>query len=145
MVHLGVDLSLVKYAHVDPVRRQAILRLPKPHLIMGKVDHERSEELWLKAVAWFPVSSQQLVRAEVWKAADKKVEVLGQDEKYMKEAKTQAELVLKQLFDGVKWTVQFEWEDVNAKAKDGLSSHESHDQRNHRLSSEPRSGSGHSG
>ncbi len=116
--HLGVDLSLVRYADIDTVKRQATLVLPHPHRISSKVDHDRSEEMVMKARVWWPCDPQ-LVRAEVWKAADKKIERLSQDEVYMEQAKRQAEHVLRQLFEGIQWHVRFQWEDVNTKAKQG--------------------------
>ncbi len=116
--HLGVDLSRVQYVAVDPVKRRAVIRLPLPHRISSKVDHERSEEMQMKAKVWFPCDPQ-LVRADVWKAADKKIERLSQDAAYMGQAKQHAEVVLGQLFDGVQWKVRFQWESPDDKAKDG--------------------------
>ena len=132
--HLGIDLSQVRYTRIDPVQRLAVLRLPQPHLIMSKVDHDRSEELWMRSQVWFASSSPQLVRAEVWKAADHKIEKLGQEPTYVTQTKKQAELVLLQLVQGLNWTIRFEWEDVNPKAKDGL---QPGDQPNARLASQP--------
>jgi Protein of unknown function (DUF4230) len=123
-LYFGIDLSTVIYTHVDYAKREASLRLPPPQLAMWKVDHDRSEEMFMRRKVWYATSDPQLVRAEVWKAADHKLERLGREEpSYTKEAKEQAEFVLRQLFEGVTWTIRFEWEDADAKTKEGWVSH----------------------
>lgn len=122
-IHLGVDLSKAFYSHTDPNKRQASLRLPPPHLIMSKVDHDRSEEMFMRRKVWYATSDEQLVRAEVWKAADHKIERLGREEPgYAKQAKEQAEFVLQQLFRGVDWSVRIEWDDADAKTRESWAS-----------------------
>ena len=108
-VILGVDLSMVSYIQAQPEKREAILSLPPPHLISSKVDHERSEEISMKAVAWLPTSSPKVLRDEVWKRADREIQRLGQEPAHMERAKVQAERVLRELFRGAGWTVRFEW------------------------------------
>jgi hypothetical protein len=108
-VVLGVDLSDVTYIESHPDKREAVLSLPLPHLVSSKVDHERSEELYVKAVAWVPLSSRQALRDEVWKQADRKIERLGQQPDYMEFARVQAERVLLKLFKDMGWNVRFEW------------------------------------
>jgi Protein of unknown function (DUF4230) len=108
-VILGVDLSNVTYIESHPDKREAVLSLPQPHLVSGKVDHERSEEVYVKAVAWVPLSSPQALRDDVWKHADRKIQRLGQEPDYMECAKVQAERVLQKLFKGIGWNVRFEW------------------------------------
>jgi Protein of unknown function (DUF4230) len=109
-VVLGVDLSAVRYVKVDEAAKRATLSLPQPHLISSKVDHERSAEVWVKSKVWVPTSSSQVLRDEVWKHADRKIQRLGQELGYMERAKVQAERVLGQLFEGVGWKVNFEWQ-----------------------------------
>jgi Protein of unknown function (DUF4230) len=79
-------------------------------VISSKVDHERSQEVFIKWKAWLPTSSSQLLRDEVWKHADRKIHRLGQETGYMERAKVQAERVLGQLFEGVGWKIEFEWQ-----------------------------------
>jgi hypothetical protein len=107
---LGVDLSSVRYVKIDEKAKRATLHLPQPHLISSKVDHERSEEVFVKSKVWVPTSSKKALRDEVWKQADRKIQRLGQEPGYMERAKVQAERVLGQLFDGVGWKVDFEWD-----------------------------------
>lgn len=111
-VILGVDLSEVTYIESHPETREAVLSLPAPHLISSKVDHERSEELYVKAVAWVPLSSRQALRDEVWKYADRKLQRLGVEPGYVETAKLQAERVLQKLFSDLGWKVRFEWKDA---------------------------------
>jgi Protein of unknown function (DUF4230) len=113
---LGIDLRKVSYARVNPDTRQAVLLLPKPHLIMWKVDHIRSKELGVDSRVWVPLSSKQRLRDEVWQVADRTIERLARDEpSYTKRAKIQAKLVLETLFAGTGWAVSCEWEEPAAK------------------------------
>ncbi len=109
-VVLGVDLSSARYLKTDKDGKRATLHLPQPHVISSKVDHDRSEEISIKWKAWVPTSSPQILRDEVWKNADRKIERLGKEIGYMERAKVQAERVLGQLFEGVGWKVDFEWQ-----------------------------------
>jgi hypothetical protein len=93
---------------VDQQARRAILHLPDPHLISSKVDHERSDELYVRSKAWVPTSDKKRLRDEVWKEADRKIQRLGQEAGYMERARVQAERALVQLFEGVGWRVDFE-------------------------------------
>ena len=113
---LGVDLSKVTYLEVHPEPRAGVFRLPPPHLVSSKVDHERSEEVYVKWKSWFPVSSRQSLRENVWKQMDKKIARLGQDTAHLERAKTEAECVLRELFTGVGWTVRFVWHDRKSVA-----------------------------
>jgi hypothetical protein len=110
-VVLGVDLSKVRYGRSDREARRVTLILPQPHLVSGKVDHDRSEERSLDAkvpsATWR--SSPKSLRDEVWKQADRKIRRLGQEPGYVERAKVQAERVLIRLFEGVGWKVEFEW------------------------------------
>ena len=108
-VVLGVDLSAARYTRVNVAHQRATLQLPQPHPIISKVDHERSEEISIKSKLWFPTSSEQLLRDEVWRQADRKIQRLGAEVAYQERAKLQAERALDHLFQGVGWTVDFEW------------------------------------
>jgi Protein of unknown function (DUF4230) len=108
-VILGVDLSKAVYVEAHPADKTAVLHLPPPHLISSRVDHDRSEEMYIKAVAWVPLSSPKLLRDAVWQQADRKIQKLGQEPKHRDHAKQQAEKTLRNLFEGLGWKVRFEW------------------------------------
>lgn len=110
-VILGVDLSKAAYRKVDLEKRKAVLELPLPRLISSKIDHDRSEELYVKTLSVLAVfSDPKLLRDEVWKQAGRKIERLGQEPGYVERAKVQAERVLLELFHGVGWTVSVDWQ-----------------------------------
>lgn len=109
-LQLGVNLAEAAYGQVNHEKRECVLRLPQPHLIGSKIDHERSEELYIHWEAWVPVSSKQVLRDEVWKHADRKLQKLGSEAGYMERAKVEAERALEKLFDGLGWKVRVEWQ-----------------------------------
>lgn len=109
-VILGVSLGDATYGQSQPDKREAVLRLPQPHLIAVKVDHERSEEMSMKSLTYVGFSDPKLLRDDVWKHADRKLQRLGMEPGYVERAKVQAERVLQNLFNGIGWKVRFEWE-----------------------------------
>jgi hypothetical protein len=109
-VVLGVDLSQAQYAEVSVGSRTATLSLPLPHLISGKVDHDRSTELYAKSKWWIPVPPNgppglQSLRDEVWKHGDVKIQQLGQQEGYRQTTRVNTERVLNGLFEPLGWKV----------------------------------------
>ena len=109
-VLLGVNLGDASYVQSLPDKHEAVLRLPQPHLIASKVDHERSEEIYMKSLSLTGFSDPKILRDDVWKHADRKLQQLGQEPGYAERAKVQAERVLQELFNGIGWKVRFEWE-----------------------------------
>jgi Protein of unknown function (DUF4230) len=117
-VILGIDLSKVAYVHVNGDKREVVLRLPNPHLIMARVDHLASRELSITPKGWITLSSKQAFHDEAWWQADRKINRLAREEPgYAERAKVQAERVLETLFKGLGWAVSFEYEQA-AKAAD---------------------------
>lgn len=121
-VILGVDLSAVDYLEVDQHERRLRLRLSQPHIISTKVDHERSQELFLKPKVFFASlrSSSQLLRDEVWKQADRKIARLGEHLGYRERAKVHAERVLEDFFESLDWKVDFEWCEIQESEVTGI-------------------------
>ena len=112
-VILGVDLSTAQLI-TQPEKRHATLILAAPHLVSAKVDHERSQELSVKSISWWPFSSSESLKEEVWRLADRRLQLLGQEPGYMQQARLQAEHVLTKLFDGAGWRVDFQWREAAA-------------------------------
>jgi hypothetical protein len=110
---IGVDLSQAKYSNVNVAARTATLKLPAPHLISWKVDPDRSTEVYVRGrgfLQWVISSgNRQMLRDEVWKEADRKIQRLAQDNGYKEIAKLQAQNVLRGLFEGLQWKITFEW------------------------------------
>jgi hypothetical protein len=65
--------------------------------------------MYVKAVAWVPLSSPKILRDAVWQQADRKIQKLGQEPKHRDHAKQQAEKTLRNLFEGLGWKIRFEW------------------------------------
>jgi Protein of unknown function (DUF4230) len=111
-VIFGVALNNVSYTNINNTKREITLRLPHPHVIQGKVDHQRSREISMEKRVLIPLSSEKALRDEVWAEADAKIERVAREQpSYADLAKAQAERVLGNLFESVGWTASFEWED----------------------------------
>lgn len=110
-VLLGVDLSSVEYLDVNHELRKLTLRLPHPHVIATKIDHERSQELSMSKKGWYGPfrSSPQILRDEVWRQADRKLMRLAAEPGYHERAKVQAERVLTEFCENLGWKVAFAW------------------------------------
>ena len=89
------------------------LPLPAAHLIASKVDHERSEELYARRTRFVPfLPGLTGLRSEVWKHGDLKLQELARDDQYAEPAKLHAERVLNDLFQGLGWTVAYQWQNT---------------------------------
>src|SRR5262249_13844152 len=109
-VILGPDLSQAEYVGMNPQTREAVLRVPRPEVISNKVNHERSEELYLRQKTVMPLSSPRAFREDVWKQADRKVRGLGEDASYVHQAKADCQRVLEPLFRELGWRLRIEWQ-----------------------------------
>jgi hypothetical protein len=108
-VVLGVELGKAVYQSTDEVTRKATLGLPCPHIVLCKVDHERSEELFMHRKVPWPLGDPKLLRDDTWKEAARKLERLALEPGYNESAKVQAERVLEKLFKGVGWQLACVW------------------------------------
>ena len=111
--NLGVDLSKTSYSAINESARTATLHLPAPHLISWKVDPDRSTEIYVRGKGYFQwmisTGSTKMLRDEVWKQADRKIQRLAEDDSYKDISKLQAEKVLRGLFEGLQWKITFQW------------------------------------
>ena len=112
---LGVNLAQARYVSVDEEHRKVTLSLPECHVISSKVDHHRSEELSAKRLSWIPSPGLQSLRDDVWRSADEKVYRLAQHEDYLDATRLQTERALCQLFQGVGWSIEYEWRSKDAE------------------------------
>ena len=110
---LGVDLSKTSYSDINDAARTATIHLPAPHLISWKVDPDRSTELYVQGRGYFQwmvsAGNRKMLRDEVWKQADRKIQRLAQDPSYTQIAQLQAENVLRSLFVGLQWKIAYQW------------------------------------
>lgn len=117
---LGVDLSKTSYSKIDDSARTATLSLPAPHLISWKVDPDRSTEIYVRERGYFQwmvsTGNRKMLRDEIWKQADRKIQRLAQDPGYTEIAKLQAENVLRSLFGGLQWKIAFQWPSPGGEA-----------------------------
>ncbi len=110
-VMIGTDLSRAQYLSADPGKGEAVLLLPSPQVIATKVNHDRSEELYLRQKTVVPLSSPKVFRDEVWKQADQKIRRLGRDPSYVQQAKGDCHRALEPLYRQLGWRLRIEWTD----------------------------------
>jgi hypothetical protein len=110
-VVIGTDLSRAQYLSADSAKGEAVLLLPTPQVIATKVNHDRSEELYLRQQTVVPLSSPKVFRDEVWMQADQKIRRLGQDPSYVQQAKGDCQRVLEPLYQQLGWRLRIEWTD----------------------------------
>jgi hypothetical protein len=110
---LGAELSKTSYSEVNDAARTANLNLPAPHFSSWKADPDRSSEIYIRGrgnLQWMAsAGNRQMLRDEVWKQADRKIERLALDPGYTSVAKLQAERVLTSLFGGLQRKIAFHW------------------------------------
>jgi len=90
----GIDLQKVSKEDVNNMGEKIIIKLPKPEIILSKVDHKKSK---VYNVKWGGFSTAQLVD-EAYKAAEQKIIEEATNMGYEEICKNNAKAVLLPLF-----------------------------------------------
>lgn len=108
---LVCDLSQAKITNIDAEHRTAILELPAPSVTSARVDFEKSKTWSVETTTWLPWSggNQSTFRDAAMFHAQELVEQAAGSEGNLAMARQQAEVVLRNLYGAVNWTVNTTW------------------------------------
>jgi hypothetical protein len=110
---IGVDMLQAVVAQKDETAKTATIRLPAPHVIQARVDHEESKTWDVSRTTWIPfIGDEGPLRDEAMRQAQRLVEFAARGHKSFGESRRHAELVIKQLYGPVGWDVRVLWNDV---------------------------------
>jgi hypothetical protein len=111
-VLLACDMSKAAVVARDDERRKATIRLPRPHAVSPRVDHEKTRTWSVERATWVPWrwGDQDSFRDGAMYHAQKLVEQAAESEENIAQARGQAELVLRRAYEMVDWNVAVAWE-----------------------------------
>ena len=110
---LSCDMSKATLVDVDTEARTATIRMPPLRVIAARVDHEKTKTWSVEKTTWLPWKwgDQGVMRDAAMFHAQQLIETAAGSERHMSPAKAQAELLIRQMYDFIEWTVSVEWSD----------------------------------
>ena len=106
---ISVDLAKAEVVRQDPATRTVTVRLPHPQVFHARVDHERTQTYDVKR-GWFSASAtEDRLRDEAMRQAQKLIETAAQAEEYQVLAREHTCRLIQFFFAELGWTVTVEW------------------------------------
>lgn len=110
-VMLGIDLNNVEILKKDEKNHTAEIVLPPPHVVMARVDHERTMTWDVKRVTWNLLKwDESPLRDTAMQHAQELIEHMGKSQSTNLLAKKHAEQVIESLYKMVGWSVSVRWQ-----------------------------------
>jgi hypothetical protein len=109
---LSCDVSNAKIMNVNAETRTALILLPPLRVISARVNHDKTKTWSVEKTTWLPWNwgDQGVMRDAAMFHAQQLIESAAGSERNLGPARAQAELLIQQLYDFVKWKVDVEWE-----------------------------------
>jgi len=109
---LGIDLGTASVPERDDGHRVATVLLPLPSVISARVDHNKTKTWDVEKTTWKPwAEGESKLRDEAMRQAQALVEHAAASEETINRAKTNAEGVIRNLYEMVGWTVRIKWKE----------------------------------
>lgn len=112
-VLLGINLERAEILEKSADTQAAIIVLPHPHVVIARVDHERTLTWDVKSNSWNPykwlTGDESPLHDQAMNEAQQLIEKAGSSKAQHAIAKRQAKLVIEKLYKMVGWTVTVRW------------------------------------
>ena len=109
---LSCNVSQAKIVNVDTEVRTATIQLPPLRVVSARGDHDKSKVWSVEKTTWLPWKwgDQGLLRDAAMYHAQQLIESAAGAERNLTQARVQAELLIRQMYDLMHWKVAVEWE-----------------------------------
>jgi hypothetical protein len=107
---IGIDLDHAQIVDKNEEVKQASIRLPRPHVLQSRVDHNRTKTWRVEKQNWFGTDPDAL-RDTVMQKAQELVQQAADSDANISQAKIHAEEIIKNLYSEFGWTVTVTWQD----------------------------------
>lgn len=108
---LAIDMDLIQIIQVDDQRKTAVVRIPTPQLELPRIDHERTRAYDMSGNWTFGQSSRSSLQSEAMRVAERRVRSEAISSESVRMAKTQSELIIKNIYAAVGWEIKVDWLD----------------------------------
>jgi hypothetical protein len=109
---LSCEVSKATIVNVNTENRTATIRLPALRVISARINHDKTKAWSVEKTSWLPWKwgDQGVMRDAAMIHAQQLIETAAGSDHYLISAKSQAELLIQQLYDFVEWKVDVQWE-----------------------------------
>lgn len=109
---LSCDVTRAVIKNLNPVARTATIRLPRLQVVSARIDHDKTKTWSVEKTTWLPWrwGDQGVMRDAAMSHAQKLIETAAGSAHHLNAANTQAEVLIRQIYDFVNWKVEVEWE-----------------------------------
>ena len=109
---LSCDMSKATVINVDTKARAATIRLPPIRVVGARTNHDKTKTWSVEKTTWLPWrwGDQGAMRDAAMFHAQHLIETAAESERNRGSAKTQAEVLIHQMYDFVEWKIEVEWE-----------------------------------
>jgi len=115
---ITIDLNNAKLENVNQEAKTATIILPLPTVTSPRVDYTRTKPAYIKGVRFALLrnpKSKELMKENMMSVAQKSIEKLAGRPEIIENSKTQAALIISNLYLKVGWQLTIEWQDEEAK------------------------------
>ena len=118
---IAVDMRKLKVSDRDDQQKTMTITLPEPEILQPRVDHEKTMTYDVKG-DWFTMipgwGNESKLRDAAMYHSQKLVEYAVHQPEYIKQAKSNAELVLQNIFGFSGWYITIQWADEPSKTEE---------------------------
>ena len=115
---IGIDVAHPEILETNDEAKTAKVRLPLPHVVNARVDHDRTRTWKVEKLSWVPflfAGDPDALRDNVMKQAQAMVQNYAESPENIAMAKTHAEEVIRNLYAQFGWNVEVTWQDAPSR------------------------------
>jgi hypothetical protein len=119
---IAVDLRKAKLISTDEQARTVVLQLPKPRSLSPRVDHEKTKTYSFQRSTWLFIpgwGDQAPLRDQAMKEAQHLVEFACSHEDVIEQARTNAALMIRTMYQMADYSVEIDWVDDQVAPNEG--------------------------
>jgi hypothetical protein len=111
---LAVDMAKAEIKDRNEQAKTAVIVLPQPAVLSGRVNHQKTKEWDIKSRSWVPLASlilgdRSAMERQAMLEAQQLIERAASADEYMDAARRGIQGMLAELYGGVGWNVSVQW------------------------------------
>jgi hypothetical protein len=113
---LAVDMAKAEIKDRNEQAKTAVIVLPQPAVLSGRVNHQKTKEWDIKSRSWVPLASlilgdRSAMERQAMLEAQQLIERAASADEYMEAARRGIQGMLAELYGGVSWNVSIQWKE----------------------------------
>lgn len=121
---IGINMKKAEIKEKDDTKHEAVIVLPMPEVISPRVDHKKTQEVYIKSKSWLPfvgdlIGDKKALREKAMLGAQKLIEEAASKTEFKEKAQRDTEGILKEFYRKVDWTITVKRERPSESNSDG--------------------------